>query len=221
MNELIWFIVLILSFGGVLLFYKLFGKVGLFIWLVVTVIVANIQAVKLVNLFGMETALGTIVYSTSFLVINILTEKYGKKEAFRGILIGFMAMCTMIIFMGLSLLYTPSANDFANDSLKQIFAINLRITLGSIIAYLISQYCNTLLYQRLKKKFDDKTWLTSGISTVICQLIDTVIFLSIAFIGVYSSNVLVNLFIARYVFKFVITIATSPLMIVTKKIKES
>ncbi|MDD2435669.1 MAG: queuosine precursor transporter, partial [Bacilli bacterium] len=113
MNELYWVITLIISFVGVLLFYKFFGKTGLFIWLVLATIISNIQTVKLVYLFGVETSLGNILYGTTFLATDILNEKYGKEVARKSIFYCFSSMVAMTVLMCLSLIYIPSANDFA------------------------------------------------------------------------------------------------------------
>ena len=79
MNELLWFLTLILSFISIILCYKYLGKNGLFLWIIVATLVSNIQTVKTVELFGLETSLGTILYGSTFLATDILKYKYGLK----------------------------------------------------------------------------------------------------------------------------------------------
>ena len=81
MNELLWLAMLAVNFGFILIIYRLFGKTGLYAWVPIAAIVANIQVVKLVALVGMTATLGNIVYASSFLVTDILSEIYGKKAA--------------------------------------------------------------------------------------------------------------------------------------------
>ena len=74
LNEMWWVLMLVLNFVAILFAYRVWGKLGLFIWIPISVIVANIQVTKNVNLFGLEATLGNIVYSTSFLATDILSE---------------------------------------------------------------------------------------------------------------------------------------------------
>ena len=60
----------------VILIYRLFGKTGLYIWTAVAVILANIQVMKTIQVFGLVTALGNVIYSSLFLVTDIINENY-------------------------------------------------------------------------------------------------------------------------------------------------
>ena len=80
-NELLWIVMLLLNFAGILVMYRLFGRIGLYAWVPIAVIIANIQVIKTVQLFGLTSSLGNIVYATSFLATDILSENYGKKDA--------------------------------------------------------------------------------------------------------------------------------------------
>ena len=80
MNELLCVITLVISFTFVILSYKFLGKTGLFLWIAIATIVSNIQTVKLVNIFGIESSLGTILYGSTFLATDILNLKYGKRK---------------------------------------------------------------------------------------------------------------------------------------------
>ena len=67
-------------FSKALLYYKYLGKNGLFLWIIVATIVSNIQTVKTVELFGLETSLGTILYGSTFLATDILNYKWFKRK---------------------------------------------------------------------------------------------------------------------------------------------
>ena len=73
-NEVLWIGTLVLSLFMVILAYKLFGKTGLYIWTAAAVIIANIQVMKMVQVFGLVTALGSVIYASLFLVTDILNE---------------------------------------------------------------------------------------------------------------------------------------------------
>ena len=194
------------------------GKTGLFIWVVLASIISNIQTVKLVNLFGIETALGTVMYGSLFLANDILSENYGKKEAIKTIYLGFIAMIIMTIFMGISLLYIPSPSDFASDSLNTIFTLNIRITLGSLIGFSISQFIDATIYELLNNR-KCPIWIKNNVSTIISQLFDTIIFCTITYFGTVSFPVLFSIMISMYIFKFVISLLDTPFLYVAKKLK--
>ncbi|MBE6158545.1 MAG: VUT family protein [Firmicutes bacterium] len=218
MNELLFFVTVVLCFSTTLLFYKLFGKTGLLIWIAIATITANIQTVKLVNLFGIESALGNVLYASSFLTTDILNEKYGKKAALKALYIGFASMIAMTLFMSLALIYTPSASDFANESLNLIFSLNIRITIASVLGYGFSQLCDTYLFQYLKGK-KVYLWIRNNVSTMISQIIDTLVFVLVSYVGLVDINTLIAMMISMYVFKFVIAILDTPFMYLSRKIK--
>ncbi len=219
MNELLCVITLVISFTFVILSYKFLGKTGLFLWIAIATIVSNIQTVKLVNIFGIESSLGTILYGSTFLATDILNLKYGKKEAKKTILIGFLTMIVMTVFMSLCLKYAPSSNDFAQQSLITIFTVNIRITIASLIAFAFSQFIDTILFQKLQKKYN-KLWLSNNASTMICQIIDTIIFCTITYYGLVDIQVIFQIMISMYVFKFVIALCDTPYIYIASKIKK-
>ena len=121
-NEVLWIILLVANFLFILLAYKFWGRTGLYIWIPVSVILANVQVLKTVELFGMTATLGNIVYASGFLVTDILNEKYGKKAALKAVYIGFFSLIAVAAVMNLSLLFSPAEGDFAHEPLKTIFS---------------------------------------------------------------------------------------------------
>ena len=217
-NEVIWVILILLSFSSILLMYKFMGKVGLIIWIVLATIISNIQTIKLIDLFGLETSLGTVLYGTVFLATDIMNFKYGAKEAKKTIVYGFVAMILSTFFLYTCLLYQPSVNDFANESLKLIFTFNLRVTLASLIGFAVSQFIDAHVFNFLQKKYN-KLWISNNVSTMLSQLIDTMIFISITYFGNVNINVMLQLFLTMYLFKFIIAICDTPFMYIASRIK--
>ena len=215
MNELLFFITLLICFSITLIFYKIFKKEGLFVWIAIATIIANIQTVKLVNLFGIESALGTILYGSTFLATDILNEKYGKESAFKALKIGFISVIAMTILMTLSLIYIPSESDIANESLKLIFTLNIRITIASLIGFACSQLVDTNLYDFLKNR-TRKLWIRNNISTIVSQIIDTCLFVAISYSGIVDFSTLFNIAISMFIFKFIIAILDTPFMYLSK-----
>ncbi|MGB2991815.1 MAG: queuosine precursor transporter [Paenisporosarcina sp.] len=219
-NEVLGLGFAILNMIFVLIMYKFFGRTGLFVWVGFATVLANIQVVKLIEIFGLTATLGNAVYGSIFLVTDILNEKYGKKEAKKAVWLGFSSLIMMMIIMQVVLLFEAAPNDFAQQSLATIFGLIPRIALGSMIAYIISQYTDVLIFSFLRKLFpsDGAFWIRNNGSTMLSQLLDTLIFTSIAFIGVYPADIWISIFISTYVLKFLVSIVGTPFGYMAKRI---
>jgi queuosine precursor transporter len=222
MNELLWLAMLALNFAAIIVCYRLFGKIGLFIWIPISVILANIQVVKTVDLFRLSATLGNIVYATSFLATDILSENYGKKDAKRAVYIGFFSLIVMAGFMNLALLFKPAPEDFAQESLVTIFNLVPRIAGASLLAYWISQLHDVWAYQYWKKKFPSSKfiWIRNNASTIVSQLIDSVIFTLAAFAGTFPRGVLFEIVISTYLLKVLVAAADTPFVYLARWMKK-
>ncbi|WP_407268645.1 queuosine precursor transporter [Radiobacillus sp. PE A8.2] len=216
-NEVLWFGFAIVNFVLMLIVYRIFGKSGLFVWIGMSTVVANIQVVKTVELFGLTATLGNIIYGTAFLATDILNEKYGKKDAKRAVWMGFASLIVMTIVMQMALQFQPGEDDIAQGALATLFGLVPRIALGSLIAYIISQYFDVWIYAKIKKLFPKQLWLRNNVSTMISQLLDTAIFCSIAFLGEYPMDVWLEIFITTYVIKFVVAAIDTPFLYIAKR----
>ena len=223
-NELLWLAMLLANFFLIILAYKLFGKWGLIMWIPISVIVANVQVIQTIELFGLAATLGNIVYASSFLVTDILSENYGKKDAQKAVWIGFFSLLAMTLLMNLALAFKPLAgDDFAmvsHDALSTIFGLMPRIAIASLLAYLLSQRHDVWAYHFWKKRFkkDSQIWIRNNLSTMISQLIDSSVFVLIAFYGVFETPVLIEIFVTTYLLKWVVAAADTPFVYWAKKI---
>jgi len=223
-NELLWLAMLLVNFFLIILAYKLFGKWGLILWIPVSVIVANIQVIQTIKLFGLAATLGNIVYASSFLVTDILSENYGKKEAKKAVWIGFYSLISMTLLMNLALLFNPlEGDDFSfvtHEATKTIFELMPRISLASLAAYILSQHHDVWAFHFWKKHFgkDTQLWIRNNLSTMVSQFIDSLVFVAIAFYGVYELRVLFEIFITTYVLKWIVAAADTPFVYWAKRI---
>lgn len=222
MNELIFCGCIVFYLGCVVGLYKLFGKNGLFVFSVFATLLGNIAVSKNIDLFGFSTTAGNVLYAATFLVTDILSEKYGKNEAKKAVKYSFTIMLIWLIGTQAILWFTPNANDFVDGSLLVVFGLVPRITIASIIGYLCSQFIDVTLYHAIWKKTGDdksKLWLRNNGSTLISQLVDTVIFTTVAFAGTYPTDVFMSIMITTYVFKAVVAIFDTPFAYLARKIK--
>lgn len=225
-NEILWLVMLLANFLLIILAYKLFGKWGLIMWIPISVIVANIQVIQTIQLFGLAATLGNIVYATSFLVTDILSENHGKEEAKKAVWIGFFSLISMTLLMNLALVFTPLPGDeFAAttfEATSTIFKLMPRIAIASLAAYLLSQRHDVWAFHFWKKKFerDNQLWLRNNLSTMVSQLIDSFVFVVIAFYGAYETNVLFEILITTYFLKWIVAAADTPFVYWAKRISK-
>lgn len=220
MNEILFIITILVNFIGILLAYKFFRRTGLFIWVAMSTIIANIEATKCIDIVGLTLTLGNVIYSTVFLATDILSEMYGGKEARKAVKVGFFSMLIFTILTQIDLLYIPSSQDLVNEAMHTIFGFMPRLCFASLLTYLISNTLDTYLYEIVKNKLpEDKfLWIRNNASTMISQLIDSILFTFIAFAGIYSWRELINLTIGTYLIKFVIAVFDTPFLYIAKHV---
>jgi len=216
-NELLWFGFLLLNFVAITAISRFLGRPGLYVWIAIAGITANIQVTKTIELFGLTATLGNIVYAGSFLVTDILSEVYGERSARKGVLLGFISIITFTVFMYISLLFAPDANDFAQPHLKAIFSLLPRISVAGLTAYGISQTHDVWAYQFWRRRFPRHLWLRNNLSTLVSQLIDSLVFTIAAFVGVFPTPVLVEIVVTTYLFKGIVAILDTPFLYLSKR----
>lgn len=222
-NELLWFGFLIFDLCCTLLIFKLFKKEGLFAIIVANIILCNIQVPKLVELFGFTMTLGNILYGSIFLATDLLSEFYGKKEAKKGVMLGFTFMIFMTIVMQLALLFQPAEGGIEiHNALSSIFSLMPRIALGSMVAYLVSQSHDVWMYLLLKEKTKGAhLWIRNNVSTALSQLIDSVVFCVIAFWGMLEIPILIEIVLTTYFMKLLVSLIDTPFIYAAKRMYKS
>ncbi|MDN6260766.1 MAG: queuosine precursor transporter [Staphylococcus simulans] len=204
-NEILGIIAFLVTFTLMVAMYRLFGKQGLIAWVAIGTVIANIQVIKTVDIFTISATLGNVA-------TDILNDIYGRKVAKRAVWMGFSSSLVMIILMQLSLHFIPAPEDMAQKALSTIFNIVPRIALGSIIAYIIGQHIDVFIFNAIKKVFkSDRTFAIRAYgSTTLSSIIDTALFVSIAFIGLLPAGAVFEIFITTYFLKLLATIFNVP-----------
>lgn len=219
MNETLWILFALVDLCMVLVVYRLFGRVGLFGLMVFNLILCNIQVLKTVELFGLTTTLGNVLYASVFLSTDLLSEFYGKKEARKGVLLGFVTLLMMVGYMQIALYFQPAADDFAQSHLSALFGFMPRIALASMCAYLVSQMHDVWAFHAIKSRTGDKLlWLRNNASTMISQLLDSAIFCIIAFWGVFPMNIFMEILLSTYIIKVAVACLDTPFIYLAKRL---
>lgn len=211
-QELLWLTTLILDLGGTLALYRLFGKAGLQVAIATAIILANLQGPKLTVIFGMETSLGVIFYSSIFFATDVLSENHGKAEANKAVRMGFAVSIIVLVMLSFAMLYLPSqlpatAEFSANvhNAFATIVNFTPRMVLGSMLAYIISQSFDVWAFHKIKSITGDRwLWLRNNLSTMSSQVIDTAIFTLVVWAPIVGIRSALALGFAKYVFKLAI-----------------
>ena len=223
-TELMWVIMLFFCYISILTFLRLFGYVGIFIYCALAVIGANIQVLKTVDFFYSPepVALGTILFASTFLCTDILSEYFDKNKARMNILIGFCAFLFMTLLMVITIGFKPSSDDWVQESLSNVFTPMTRFFIASMIAYLISQYFDVWFFNYIKRVTSEKyLWLRNNLSTIASSLVDNTVFSIFAWIllnpepiSVY--NVIMIYILGTYLLRILLALFDTPLIYLAK-----
>lgn len=226
-NELMLFVSLLLAFGGTLAWFALMGKAGLMGWTVLATIAANIEVLILVEAFGMEQTLGNMLFASSFLVTDILSELYGKREAQRAVNLGIAASLTFILISQSWLAYAPSAADWVFPSIQAVFSNTPRMLLAGLVVYAIVQRFDVWAYHKWwawsTRRFGDARrmlWLRNNGSTLLSQLLNTVLFTLGAFWGTYDTPTMISVMGASYLIFIVTSLLDTPFVYLARYLYE-
>lgn len=212
------------DFFVLFLAYKLFGKKGLHIFIVISVIAANIQVNKGVAYdiagFHIVATLGNVMFGGIFTANDLLNEKYGRQEARKAVLKSIFFGLSFVLLMFISTLFTSLNDNFYNDinnSLNLFFSINggaLKAVIIGNLVYLVSQLFDVLIYSKIKSFSSDIKWLwlrNTG-STLISQILDTtLITYGFAFAGIIPTEYVFEVIISTLVIKYIIALINAPL----------
>ena len=208
-QEALWLATLLIDLGGTVVLYRLFGKAGLQVAIATAIILANLQGPKLTIIFGMQTSLGVIFYSSIFFATDVLSENYGRAEANKAVRMGFVVSVLVLLMLSLALLYQPSDRPetaafsaVIHDAFSTIINFTPRFLFGSLLAYYVSQSFDVWAFHKIKQITGERwLWLRNNASTMGSQVIDTVIYSLVAWWGIVDLRTALALGAAKYVFK--------------------
>ncbi|WP_027963803.1 queuosine precursor transporter [Halalkalibacillus halophilus] len=182
-------------------------------------VTANVLAGKVVA-FGDNFVIpaAVVTYAFTFLITDIIHEKYGKEQARRTIIFGFIAQvfASIMILIGYYLPVAPFAPE-QQEAYETLLGQNWRFVIASMAAYLASQFLDVYVFSKLKKLTNSRfKWLRNNVSTASSQFVDTTIFITIAFAGVVPE--LWIMIVSQYLIKLAIAVIDTPIFyLLTRK----
>ena len=220
MNTVLFFVTVVVTFGGLLLVSRLFGKEGIFAWIGLAVVVANILVCKCVDLFGLSATLGNVMFGSVFLATDILTEKYGVKTARKAVWVGVVSEVLSLAVLQTALAFTPNELDVVNDSMQNIFGLYPRVTIASISMFVLSNQLDIFLFDKIKQKTNGKyLWLRNNVATCVSQCIENYLFYVIAFLGIYGMKDIGMMTLTCCIIEIIVAVCDTPFIYLAVKFK--
>lgn len=190
------------------------GRTAIFVFTVGCILVSNVTVTKQVEFFGLTTSLGVFIFSVTYLASDILTEYWGRPDALKLVAANLAAQIAFMIYSTLSI-WTPAAGtDSAASAIASLFTVTPRITVAAVVSAIGGVICVSLfsILKRRYRKGRLSLALRSGVSTVIGNWVNTVVFFVIAFYGVMSNEVLFQIILSAIVAKLTVGILDTPFM---------
>jgi len=226
-NELILILSLVIIYFGTLLWFSLFGREGLMCWCVVATIAANIEVLILIDAFGMPQTLGNVLFASTFLVTDILSETAGRKVANKAVNIGIATSVSFIIITQSWFLFSPSAEDTMSQSVYAVFSNTPRMMITGLLVYALVQRFDVWAYHKwwdfTTRRFGDSRrflYLRNNGSTLISQLLNTVLFTLGAFWGTYDAQTLLSIGTSSYIIFVFTSLLDTPFVYLARRIHE-
>jgi uncharacterized integral membrane protein (TIGR00697 family) len=178
---------------------------------IVFLLISNIIAGKLVNFFGMTLPAAVILFPLTYIFGDLLTEVYGFRKTRLIIWLGFFANFIMVLVFMLTLALPYPNFWHGQTAFVTVLGLTPRMVLASLTAYLAGEFSNSVILSRLKVMTRGRNlWLRTIGSTVVGEGMDTILFITIAFLGTVPGNVMGQMMLAQYLWKVTYEVAVTP-----------
>lgn len=180
----------------------------------VSLFASNTLGLKLMPfLFGTHLSIAVFFFPFVFLTTDVIGQVYGKSMAKNFVLAGFLSILIFLIYSIISIVAPWSQDNFmAKEWYDTIFGVSLRMSIASLFAYIIGEYQDVLSFFFFKNKLNIKAfWLRSNLSNLWSQLIDTLIFMFVAFLGIYSIKTIILISLPWWLYKVAMGFLYTPL----------
>ena len=214
--EFLWVFTVFYDLTITVILFKFFGLRGLYIAVTLGIMLANLQGGKVsdLNIFGQTftVSMGAIMYSGIYFATDLISEKYGKREANIAVILGAISNIVIMFTLVLSTYYLPSqiaaSSESVHSAIETLAFYSPIFVIGSIGAYLVSQSFDVWLFNKIKDITEGKyLWLRNNISTLSSQALDTFIYTFVWVIaGELSFIIALSIALTKYIFKVIIAI---------------
>lgn len=189
------------------------GRDWLYTAIGINLVLISAFGAKLFVVFGTITNIGNIFYACAFLGTHFLLERYGTRDAKRIVWfgVGIIGFFFSMSYIATQLVGAP-VSETANTAITTVFDTSIRIVAASVLGYIFAQRVNTALYLWLVRKTNDRyLWLRSNAANTIAQLVDSVIFFSLAFTDL-AGGLLLQSILSGWIIKTAVVLLGTPLL---------
>lgn len=178
------------------------------------IVVSNVTVVKTFEIFpGFTMSVTPLCFTLTFFISNLISYYYGRKEAFKSLIIGFICqiVCTLIVVV-FDLI--PGVDPNVDSAFSTLLGQNWLVVVASLTAFMFSEGTNTLLFNFILKKLKNKYWfngINNLLSCIIGQAVDTCVFNTLLFgLGLGQWNILGGMLLSTILLKTIICLIYSP-----------
>jgi uncharacterized integral membrane protein (TIGR00697 family) len=183
--------------------------VALFVTCLIT---ANIIIAKQISIGGIILPAAIIIFPLSYIIGDVLTEVYGYQQARRVIWLGFLCNVITVVAIWIAQKLPPAPVFEAQGAYERILGSTPRFLLASFLAYLAGEFTNSFVLAKMKIITKGRwLWTRTIGSTLVGQGVDTVVVLTIAFLGVLPLSVLGIMILSHWLVKTIYETAATPL----------
>ena len=186
----------------------------LFALFIASMVIVNVLGTKITTIAGVRVSVGIFFMPLLFLITDIVGEVYGRKEATLFVNYGTIMLVFLFLMMNLCIAVKPNESWHLQPEYKAVFGSSLRMTLASLISFVISQHVDVFLFDFWKKVTKGKhLWIRNNASPITSQLFDTILFDFIAFWHInetYTAGFLFTIIIPYWLFKVVFALLDTP-----------
>lgn len=183
--------------------------VAIFITCLIT---ANLTAVKLVEIFGLVFPAGTIIFPISYIFGDVLTEVYGYRQARRVIWLGFFCNFILVITLWVGQILPPASFWDGQGAYERILGYTPRLLAASFLAYLVGEFANSFVLAKMKIATKGRwLWTRTIGSTLVGEGLDSLVFITLAFLGTIPARVLLSAILTQWLVKCAYEAAATPL----------
>ena len=180
---------------------------------ITTLLTANVIAAKLVEVAGVVVPAGIVVFPLSYICGDVLTEVYGYRLARRVIWLGFLCNVLMVAAIWIGGLLPPATFWDGQAAYEQLLGFTPRLLVASLAAYLVGEFANSYVLARLKLATGGRwLWTRTIGSTLVGQGLDSLVFITVAFVGVMpTAEVLFGAILTQWLLKSAYEALATPL----------
>ena len=182
---------------------------------VTSLLIANVVSSKILQFGVFVVPAAVVAYPLTFLMTDVIGEIWGKAEANRTVKIGFICQMLSLILIGLAVLLPVAPFADNQETFKSILLSTFRVAGASMIAYLCSQTWDVWTFHKIRDRYFQKhgtirggKWLWNNGSTMTSQIIDTAIFITIAFYGTVPN--IWQMILSQYCVKLIYAACDTP-----------